>query len=190
MAKKIKLPKDFLLDGKLTEKQFQLLSWVYTVGFKNEYESRLVWSPRTYLGRAATPAEASTLSKRVSTLVGHRLLTQAGKEIAITEFGKSMLRVYAVEHPNEQNDALKARLSLYEDTKLTSALVRTIRALGVYHPFIGLSKKESRQIEHKLLELSVLVANRMEQNDAFRELPRGTKELLKIQRILAEISEQ
>lgn len=87
---------------KLTDKQAELLAWVYWEGIGGT----TLWSAKAYLGRSPTKSEAATLSKRVASLVEQGALLRNGRYIKLTQEGWVLLYNYA--SGNQDNPAFKA----------------------------------------------------------------------------------
>ena len=95
----------------LTQRQFELLAWVYVSGYRTSADSHITWSPKAFLKRSPTKTEAAVLSRRVKGLEERGLLTRQGRELAITDAGKVELAIYSAERPDElAHQTLLARL--------------------------------------------------------------------------------
>lgn len=144
------LPSDEL--QKLTEKQFDLLVWVYVAGYRTAADIHITWSPKAFLKRSPTKAEAATLSKRMKTLVERGLLTHHKRELSITDTGKLLLASYAsdlVGHP--VYDGLLARIEFDNAVfglGLSTQLMPTL--ITVYRDELGLEHSEAVEAARKL----------------------------------------
>jgi hypothetical protein len=95
----------------VTEKQFELLAWVYVAGYRSAADSHITWSPKALLKRSPTKTEAAVLSRRVKGLVDRGLLIRHGRELAITDTGKAELAIYSADRQDELlHQTLLARL--------------------------------------------------------------------------------
>lgn len=86
---------------KLTDKQAELLAWIYRAGLGGP----ALWSAKTYLGRSPTRSEAATLSKRVTGLVEQGALERYGRYLKLTQEGWVLLYNYAT--GDQDSPALK-----------------------------------------------------------------------------------
>jgi hypothetical protein len=129
--------------NRLTEKQFNLLSYVFFKSCKPadttkpRQEEPVIWSAKTFLGRSPTKAEAATLSRRVATLNNHGLLKKSGRMVTVTDYGKTMLRTHVLEHETKENgldtldpvlQALGFLLDIHESEQRLDAIQLTMRA--------------------------------------------------------------
>ena len=122
------LPKDISLGiNRLTEKQGDLLAWVYHAGYIDASRSEVVWSAKAYLGRSPTQSEAATLTKRMQTLELHELVRRSERLVMLTEEGRWLLYAYAVEPP--KNWAKQRLIASLERDKAT-------RELEAYNDFL------------------------------------------------------
>lgn len=95
----------------VTDKQADLLMWVYTAGYIDPDRSEVVWSAKEYLGRSPTGSEAATLTKRLQTLVGYDLVERRGRTLLLSEEGRWALYSYAIGSPkSRKKQMLLARL--------------------------------------------------------------------------------
>lgn len=136
----------------LTQKQFDLLAWVYLKGYREVGHSQVTWSPRAYMGRSLGRSEAATLSKRVSTLVDQGSLNRWGKDLKLTDLGKRRLKAYVQQNlGSPQTDILSARLELDEEIVTLEAYGQVLKALRRYREKGELTQEEGDHAEAALL---------------------------------------
>lgn len=87
---------------KLTDKQAELLAWIYWKGLGEP----VLWSAKSYLNRSPTRSEAATLSKRITSLVRQNALERNVRYVKLTQGGWVLLYNYASD--NQGDSALAA----------------------------------------------------------------------------------
>lgn len=155
----------------LTEKQFELLAWIYVAGYRSAADSHMTWSPKAFLKRSPTKTEAAVLSRRAKGLVDRGLLMHRGRELSITDAGKIELAVYAAERPDELlHETLLARIEfdnavfgLGSSNQLRPTLIAVYRdELGLDHDdavnatqtlFMALTRHGIKQVSRALERL-------------------------------------
>lgn len=148
---------------RLTPKQFDLLTWVYLAGYRDVGNSQITWSPQAYIGRSPSRSESATLSKRVSTLVDHELLSRWGRDLKLTNEGTRLLRLYVLENPDEPgNRILSIRLNLDEDIQTLGAYSKVQKALRDYQTDMKLSQEEANKAIEGILPLYRALIKRIE----------------------------
>lgn len=184
-------PKDApLVLDQLTEKQADLLGWVYDKGEKNEWVSTITWSAKAYLDRSPSNSEAATLSKRVNTLVDYGLLKRQERVLELTETGTAELYRYA----QKNSKSLRFRiLALRLEVEKTAQEVRVLSTLNLlvrrHQLRKALTEDEVNRINRSNEPLIRVLQERM--NELMTQLnlenERNDKRQLKLKRELQEL---
>ena len=152
---------------RLTANQFDLLSWIFVEMHLGNLEDKplgvpVVWSPKTYLGRSPTNAEASTLSKRLGILVGYRLVIQRKRLLTVTGRGIKLLKLQNDRlDPANVNVLLALLLRFDELIRDHNAQRRLKKSLSAYREYLGEGEQEHSEIEHGLELLGAAIKRKI-----------------------------
>lgn len=108
--------------ARLTQKQFRLLGLLLVESIKGDQFGPIIWSPKKLLGRSPTRAESSALSTRLKTLVGQGLVKRFGREVTVTELGKTALWSHAT------NKGASGDAGDLEDSRAVLSVLKVIEA--------------------------------------------------------------
>ncbi len=123
---------------RLTPKQVDLLAHLMirsysspgsggTKGGPPDNQQPITWSPKAYLGRSPTKSESASLSRRLSTLVERGLVSQRGRRVIPTEYGKSLLQEYVLNNePQGGFHTLRLFLDLDESNENMKAITKAM----------------------------------------------------------------